>query len=189
MPARAQHRAKTRSELAAAALALFQAQGFDVTTVEDVADRAGVSRRTFFRYFPSKQHAFFAEHLARLEAFREAMAARADLGGWAAAVAALLDVAATYQSDPATARAHHAILVGSPELQKEDLRLDGEWERAIREELMATGDDAFTARLRAGALMGVTRAMLAAWFDDTEGADLVALGRTALGRLGGGLAS
>jgi hypothetical protein len=54
---------------------------------------------------------------------------------------------------------------------------------------MATGDDAFTARLRAGALMGVTRAMLAAWFDDTEGADLVALGRTALGRLGGGLAS
>jgi len=186
---RALHRARTRSELAAAALALFQARGFDTTTVEEVAAAAGVSRRTFFRYFPSKQHAFFAEHLARLASFRAGMRARAERGGWKAAVEALLEVAAAYQADPVTARAHHAILVASPELQKEDLRLDGEWERAIREELMAAGDDTFTARLRAGALMGVTRAILAAWFDDPDGADLVATGRAALDRLGRGLSA
>lgn len=189
MATRALHRARTRSELAAAALALFQSQGFDATTVEEIAAAAGVSRRTFFRYFPSKQHAYFAEHFARLATFRAAMSARSALGGWAAAVEALLQVAAAYQADPATALAHHAILVASPELQKEDLRLDSEWERAIREELMAGGDDAFTARLRAGALMGVTRAILAAWFDDRADADLVVLGRAALDRLGRGLSA
>jgi mycofactocin system transcriptional regulator len=47
-------RATSRAELEHAAFALFAAHGFDATTVDDIAAAAGIGRRTFFRYFPSK---------------------------------------------------------------------------------------------------------------------------------------
>ena len=47
-------RATSRAELERAAFALFAAQGFDATTVDEIAAAAGIGRRTFFRYFPSK---------------------------------------------------------------------------------------------------------------------------------------
>ena len=47
-------RATSRQELEAAAFRLFAERGFEATTVEDIARAAGIGRRTFFRYFPSK---------------------------------------------------------------------------------------------------------------------------------------
>jgi mycofactocin system transcriptional regulator len=47
-------RATSRAELEHAAFALFTAHGFDATTVDEIAAAAGIGRRTFFRYFPSK---------------------------------------------------------------------------------------------------------------------------------------
>jgi mycofactocin system transcriptional regulator len=47
-------RATSRAELEHAAFALFAAHGFDATTVDEIAAAAGIGRRTFFRYFPSK---------------------------------------------------------------------------------------------------------------------------------------
>ena len=47
-------RATSRAELEQAAFVLFAAQGFDATTVDEIAAAAGIGRRTFFRYFPSK---------------------------------------------------------------------------------------------------------------------------------------
>ncbi len=44
----------SREELEQAAFALFAAQGFEATTVDEIAAAAGIGRRTFFRYFPSK---------------------------------------------------------------------------------------------------------------------------------------
>ncbi len=52
---RARKRDQTRHALATAAMQLFAAQGFPATTVEQVAERADVSPRTFFRYFDSKE--------------------------------------------------------------------------------------------------------------------------------------
>jgi mycofactocin system transcriptional regulator len=47
-------RVTSRDELEQAAFALFAARGFDATTVNEIAEAAGIGRRTFFRYFPSK---------------------------------------------------------------------------------------------------------------------------------------
>ena len=47
-------RVTSREELEQTAFALFAAHGFDATTVDEIAAAAGIGRRTFFRYFPSK---------------------------------------------------------------------------------------------------------------------------------------
>ncbi|MFF8590366.1 TetR family transcriptional regulator [Streptomyces sp. NPDC015220] len=51
---------RTRGALLRAALELFTTQGYERTTVDDIADAVGVSQRTFFRYFPGKEEAAFA---------------------------------------------------------------------------------------------------------------------------------
>ncbi|MGC5413284.1 TetR family transcriptional regulator, partial [Streptomyces sp. DT225] len=50
-----------RDVLAEAAFALFLERGFERTTVDDIVARAGVGRRSFFRYFPSKEDAVFPD--------------------------------------------------------------------------------------------------------------------------------
>ncbi|MEU8509936.1 TetR family transcriptional regulator [Streptomyces brevispora] len=64
-----------RDVLAEAAFGLFMERGFERTTVDDIVARAGVGRRSFFRYFPSKEDAVFPDHercLADMTAFLEA---------------------------------------------------------------------------------------------------------------------
>ncbi|MFE7620606.1 TetR family transcriptional regulator [Streptomyces sp. NPDC057496] len=61
-----------REVLAEAAFQLFLERGFERTTVDDIVARAGVGRRSFFRYFPSKEDAVFPDHercLADMTAF------------------------------------------------------------------------------------------------------------------------
>lgn len=55
-------RAEVRRDLVVAAMRLFQSQGYDATTVDDIAAAAGVGRRTFFRYFRSKEDAISPDH-------------------------------------------------------------------------------------------------------------------------------
>jgi AcrR family transcriptional regulator len=60
---RAEQKARTTQALIDAALELFAANGFDATTADEIAERAGVSPRTFFRYFPTKERVlFFGEY-------------------------------------------------------------------------------------------------------------------------------
>jgi AcrR family transcriptional regulator len=59
-------RRRVREALTAAAIDLFQSQGYEETTVDEIAAAAGVGRRTFFRYFPSKEDVIFPDHGARL---------------------------------------------------------------------------------------------------------------------------
>jgi AcrR family transcriptional regulator len=60
---RGEHADRTRMALLEAALNLFSANGYDQTTTDEIADSAGVSPRTFFRYFPTKESVlFFGEY-------------------------------------------------------------------------------------------------------------------------------
>ncbi|NDJ87917.1 MULTISPECIES: TetR family transcriptional regulator [Mycolicibacter] len=60
---RSEHADRTRTALLEAALNLFSANGYDHTTTDEIAQSAGVSPRTFFRYFPTKESVlFFGEY-------------------------------------------------------------------------------------------------------------------------------
>jgi len=59
-------RAEVRRDLVAAAVGQFRSKGYDDTTVDDIAAAAGVGRRTFFRYFRSKEDAISPDHEAGL---------------------------------------------------------------------------------------------------------------------------
>jgi AcrR family transcriptional regulator len=56
---RQEHKTRTQRALQQAALELFAKHGFDTTTTEEIAEQAGVSPRTFFRYFPTKESVLF----------------------------------------------------------------------------------------------------------------------------------
>ncbi len=64
-------RAEVRRDLVTAAVELFHNKGYEETTVDDIAATAGVGRRTFFRYFRSKEDAISPDHEAGLAAVAE----------------------------------------------------------------------------------------------------------------------
>src|SRR5215471_12564137 len=64
---------QTRHAIAAAAMGLFVTKGFDRVTVAEIAREAGVSEKTVFNYFPTKEDIFFDEVPERLDALADAV--------------------------------------------------------------------------------------------------------------------
>ncbi|MFC9132331.1 TetR family transcriptional regulator [Streptomyces sp. NPDC057099] len=83
---RERRRLATESEIEDAALDLFEQRGFESTTVDDIAARVGMSQRTFFRYFATKEDAALGPN----RAFEALLTARLD--GHVAGTSALRDV-------------------------------------------------------------------------------------------------
>src|SRR5581483_9462030 len=67
--------ATSRAELERVAFRLFADKGFEETTVGDIAAAAGIGRRTFFRYFPSKNDVTWGDFDAELDRMRARLAA------------------------------------------------------------------------------------------------------------------
>jgi len=173
---------RTRELLIETANRLFLEQGFDRTTVDQIAEAAGVSQRTFFRYFAAKDEVVFSKHDERISRFRTLLTEKRDGKGPAEAVrSALAEFARDYQRQRRELLREWRIVTGSPLLVARDVEQDLEFEQAIAEVLLS-GDPAGAAaerraRIIAGAIFGAVRATLQEWFSQGCKQDLAELGR------------
>ena len=97
---RERHTDRTRAAIVEAALALFTEQGFAETTVDAIAERADVGRRTFFRYFPAKESVLFHDIDAQIQATLDSLAGRpADEPPFQALIGVLRESAGRFSAD------------------------------------------------------------------------------------------
>lgn len=112
----------------AAAIELFSRHGFDQTSVEQIAQAAGVSRSTFFRQFGGKDDVVFADHEVLLRETRAFL----DLGHddpWRAVCAASERVFEHFAADPEVARRRYQVVRQVPSLREREIVMVFRYER------------------------------------------------------------
>jgi len=109
-----------RAAVVAAALELFAANGFDQTSVEQIAQAAGVSRSTFFRQFGGKDDVVFTDHELLLERLREFLA-QPHPDPWAAVCEASELVYTHFAADPDLARRRYVVVRQVPALREREI--------------------------------------------------------------------
>ncbi|MCC6157081.1 MAG: TetR family transcriptional regulator [Deltaproteobacteria bacterium] len=182
---RERKKARTRDAIFRAAVELAERHGFDCTSIDDIAIAADISPRTFFRYFPAKDHVMFPYHADYVARFRELLRRSSTGGDPMAAVRAVLgEMADAYTA----ARADHVrlsrIISNSTALVARSVVLDADWETAIAAAFAGRGRvsaaRARDAALRAGIVMGAVSAVMRAWYAGEGKGDLRAMGAAAL---------
>ena len=170
---------KTRVALVQAAFELFLERGFEATSVDAIALRAEVSRRTFFRYFPSKEAVVFPDRDARLERFRGLLEPKPGERPFTAVRRAFTALADEFTRERRAVLLQHRIIASSPQLTAHDAQLDRDWEVAVADAL-ASRDASEGKRRRAeflaGAVLGAVRATLRGWFAQGGQPELNAFG-------------
>lgn len=134
---------QTRARIAAAAFELFAAQGYDGTTVDAIAERAGIARRTFFRHFRSKDDVIFADHDTLLETVRQEIIDRSGLTPVAAICAGVRLVFHSYVTDPQVSVQRYRLTRSVDALRDRELatvrRYERTFSRYVRERLVQDG--------------------------------------------------
>lgn len=153
---RERNRERVLDELSAAAQRLFLRDGFAATSVERIAAEAGVSPRTFFRHFPSKEDVIFHRHRQAVEGMRAVLAATApEVPAFAAIDAAADEAFAPFVRETMRLLRREPVLLARLDV------LSGEVEGAIGDFLAARlggGEGAQRdAVLLAGAISGTMR--------------------------------
>lgn len=126
--------ATSRHELQAIALRLFAEQGFEATTVEQVTTEAGVSGRTFFRYFTTKASVLWADFDTEVSAIRAALAVVPDDVPMMDAIRRAVVAANHYRAeDVPEMRRRMSLIAAEPALSFGAAEHYADWERAISE--------------------------------------------------------
>lgn len=174
---REQRKDDTRRALENAALRRFARDGYDATSVEAIAADAGVSARTFFRYFAVKDDVFDMGRDARQAELRAAIHARRDLGDAEVVREAILVVARGFESDRDRVLLRQEAAATSAVLRGRIFDTFLSWEFIVARELGGTME----ADALAAAGIGVFRAATVRWLREGGSLpDLVAQGFDAL---------
>lgn len=182
--------ATSRARLERVALALFAERGFDATTVDDIAAAAGIGRRTFFRYFDSKNDVVWGDFTGGLEQF----------GVWLAEsppdvplLSALTDAVVRFNSfDPADAPAHRGrmvLILRVPALQAHSTLRYAQWRDVVARfagKRLGLDPVCLQPQLVAHAALGAAVAAYEQWLRQQD-ADLSALLRECFSLLDNGL--
>ncbi|WP_336645860.1 TetR/AcrR family transcriptional regulator [Microbacterium sp. USHLN186] len=129
-----QHPTEVRTGVVAAAIDLFAEQGFEATSVEQIAKAAGVSRSTFFRQFGGKEDVVFTDHEALLDELRAFLAEPHD-DPWTAVCEASERVFSHFARDPELARRRYQIVRKVPVLRDREIVTVFRYERLFDEYL------------------------------------------------------
>src|SRR6266702_1360686 len=163
---RERKKARTRAAIREHALRLFREQGYDATTVEQIAEAAEVSPSTFFRYFPTKEDVVLQDDmdLFFMEIFRGQPASLSPLAAMRAALRAAF--AGLGADDLAQLREAMELAVAVPAVRA---RMLEEFARTSQVIAQAVADRSgraasdFAVQVLAGAVVGIA---MAAWFDE-----------------------
>ena len=163
-----------RGRLEEAALELYRERGFDQTTVAEIAERAGLTERTFFRYFADKREVLFWGEGALHELFVHAVAGAPDSAAPLDAIAAGLETAAAlFRERRAQARQRQAVIAANKELQERELMKLASLAAGMAEALRRRGVSEPAASLTAEAGVAVFKVAFARWIDADDTNDLV----------------
>ena len=155
------------NELRAVALGHLAEHGYDDTTVDELAKAAGISRRTFFRYFPAKDDVVAQSFDEICESITGSIA-RQPAGTPPLEVirTALLEGMASIEKDPARSRILLRMIHGHPRLHGRFLDRQVESRNLLAEALAERMDDRLEAEVMSGLAYTVYDVALARWLED-----------------------
>jgi AcrR family transcriptional regulator len=165
--ARQEKKAATQARIAAAGLRLFLDRGYDATTLDDIAETAGISRRTFFYYFKSKDDVLLAWHGAGAisSTLGSAMLQRSpDQSPLDAAARCLMELASRYETDES--KAMDALMQSSDTLRmrKDAIEIRSERDLATAMSTLWPGPSRrMELRIAAMIAIGILRLSLEDW--------------------------
>ncbi|MEU8897088.1 TetR family transcriptional regulator [Nocardia sp. NPDC048505] len=141
MRGRGEDPAQFRLAVVDQALRLFAEKGYEATTVDEIAEAAGISRRTFFRQFRSKEDVIFADHEAQLaRAAADLAAAQGD--PWDAVCAAVVGVFERFTQWREIAARRYRVVRRVPALREREIVTVFRYERLFTDYLRERLPDA-----------------------------------------------
>jgi AcrR family transcriptional regulator len=179
-----------RGRLAQAALMLYAEQGFEKTTAAEIAARAGLTERTFFRHYADKREVLFYGMDSLRDILVRAVAdAPISAGPMEAVGAALQAVADMVQENPEYARRRNAVASANAELRERELIKLAELAAAMAGALRDRGIPEPAASLAAETGVAVYRVAFARWIREPGQPDLPSILQESMEELRGVFAS
>ncbi|MFD8425103.1 TetR family transcriptional regulator [Streptomyces sp. NPDC059466] len=173
-----------RGRLAKAALELYSERGFEQTTVAEIARRAGLTERTFFRHYADKREVLFAGSGQLQELFVRAVAGAPESAAPIDAMAAGLDAVSEVFADRHDfARARQAVIMANTELQERELIKLASLAAALADALRGRGVTEPAASLTAEAGVAVFKVGFERWIVAPEEHGMARLMRESLAEL------
>ena len=154
-----------RDRLGRAAFDLFNERGYEQTTVDDIAERAGLGRATFFRHYRSKEDVIFPDHDLLLERVRDRLRSTGHGTALAAACDAVRLVLLHYLDEGDLARRRYVLTSTVPALRDREIVSVARYQRLFREyiaERMADGEPAVSGEPAEGGASAALQAELMA---------------------------
>ena len=156
-----------RRRLQQATLELFRERGYDATTTAEIAARAGVTERTFFRHFPDKREALFDGEAAFSDALADAVAGAPEgLAPMDVLLCAFRSVEPMLERNRPFTQPRQEIIARTPALRERVLTKTANLIGALSAALARRGFDNGLATLAAQVGMAALGAAAQAWFDD-----------------------
>lgn len=174
-----------RERLERAALELFTERGYDATTVAEIADRAGLTKSTFFRHFADKREVLFGGQDLLAALFRDAIAAAPPSAAIADCLAAALESAAVafIQDRHDLAPRRRAVIAANSELQERELLKRARLGSVMAGALSARGTDETTASVAAQVGILAFTTAYARWAEPANDRPYAEIAHEALGDL------